>query len=239
MGIKKASKEKLPKTIAIIPDGNRRWAKTNGTSVFSAYSRGAKRFIEFSEWCAEYGIKNIIVWGLSTENVGRPKNELDSLFKVYLNIITDRKIISRLREMKTRLLVVGEKRLLPKYILNDLNKIKNSVHGRIERRIFWLLGYGGKDDLVHAAKAIAAKVAKGEIGTVDEQTFKRHMLSHNVPDIDLIIRTADEFRLSGFMPWQSAYSELYFVKKYWPDFSKNDLEKAIAAYSRRDRTFGV
>jgi tritrans,polycis-undecaprenyl-diphosphate synthase [geranylgeranyl-diphosphate specific] len=230
---------KLPKTIAIIPDGNRRWARKNNESVYRAYDIGAKRFIEFCEWCNGYGIKDIVVWGLSTENVGRPKDELDSLFKVYSKRITSKDVVSKLHKMNYRLIVVGEKKLLPKFLVSDLKKIAGDTKSHNKHRIFWLLGYGGRDDIAFAAKKIALKIKKGRVGKISQEYFRQNMLSSEVPDIDLIIRTANEFRLSGFMPWQSAYSELYIVKKYWPDFTKKDLEKAITAYSMRDRTFGV
>jgi len=228
----------MPYTVAVIPDGNRRWAKNNLLNAGSAYSLGVKKFIDFSEWCYSYGIKNIIVWGLSTENTGRPANEINALFNVYRKAANDKNIIRRLHEKKSRLVIVGDRSLLPKDLSIDLAKIEKDTRKYKERKIFLLLGYGGRQDIMHVAKGIAAATARG-ILPKSESSFKRYLLSKDVLDIDLVIRTSGEQRLSGFMPWQSAYSELYFCKKYWPDFKKGDLDRALSDYAGRERRFGV
>ena len=232
------NKRGMPYTVAVIPDGNRRWAKNNLLNAGSAYSLGVKKFIDFSEWCYSYGVKNIIVWGLSTENTGRPANEINALFNVYRKAANDKNIIRRLHEKKSRLVIVGDRSLLPKDLSIDLAKIEKDTRKYKERKIFLLLGYGGRQDIMHVAKGIAAAATRG-ILPKSESSFKRYLLSKDVPDIDLVIRTSGEQRLSGFMPWQSAYSELYFCKKYWPDFKKEDLDRALSDYAGRERRFGV
>ncbi|MGB9732287.1 MAG: polyprenyl diphosphate synthase [Candidatus Micrarchaeia archaeon] len=230
--------EKVPENIAIIPDGNRRWAKSHRLSFLQGYTKGVKKFIEFSEWCMQYGIRSITVWALSTENVKRPKEEVETLFNIYRRAAKDKSIIKRLHETKTRFVVVGKKTLLPKDLIALLKKVEDGTRKYKDRIIYLLLGYGGREDIIYAANQIAKESRKGKIKKVEDETFKRYMLSKDVPDIDFVIRTSGEERLSGFMPWQAGYAELYFCKKYWPEFEKKDLEKALAEYSRRERRFG-
>ena len=227
-------------TIAIIPDGNRRWARFNLSSVPNAYNLGIKKFLDFCEWCYGYGIDNIIVWGLSTENVGRPKAELDGLFGAYRKLLEDEQTLKRLREREARLILVGVRDLLPANLLKAFEKLERSTRNFKKRRIFALFGYGGKEDIMHVAGEIAKDVRKGRVPShVTEKSFKRYLLSKDVPEIDLVIRTSGEFRLSGFMPWQTTYAELYFANKYWPEFTRKDFEKVISNYMKRERRFGV
>ena len=230
--------EKVPENIAIIPDGNRRWARKHRLSFLQGYSKGVKKFIDFSEWCMSYGIRSITVWALSTENIKRPKEELKALFDIYRKAAKDKNIIKRLHETRTRFVIVGKKSLLPKDLLAMLSKIENATKRYKERIIYMLLGYGGREDILHAASEIAKDASKGKVREINEETFKRYMLSKNVPDVDFVIRASGEERLSGFMPWQAGYAELYFCKKYWPEFDKKDLQKALEEYSRRERRFG-
>ncbi|MGC8478944.1 MAG: polyprenyl diphosphate synthase [Candidatus Micrarchaeia archaeon] len=228
-----------PKVVALIPDGNRRWARKNLLNAKGAYDLGVKKFIEFSEWCYDYGVKDIIVWGLSTENTGRPKEEVEALYDVYRKAAHDKKLIARLEEKQARLVIVGDMKLLPKDLSEDLHKLELRTMDYKARNIYLLLGYGGKEDIMHVADAVAAEIKKGNAIINDEKLFRNYLLSKEVPDIDLVIRTSGEVRLSGFMPWQSAYAEFYFCKKYWPDFTKNDFDSIIEEYSKRERRFGV
>jgi undecaprenyl diphosphate synthase len=230
--------EKVPENIALIPDGNRRWARSHKLSFLRGYNRGVKKFIEFSEWCMQYGVKSITVWALSTENIKRPKQEVETLFNIYRKAASDKNIIKRLHETKTRFVVVGKKTLLPKDLIEKLKKVEEQTKKYKERIIYMLLGYGGRDDILYAVNQIAKESKKGKIREIDYDSFKRYMISKDVPDIDFVIRTSGEERLSGFMPWQAGYAELYFCKKYWPEFEKKDLEKALIEYSKRERRFG-
>jgi undecaprenyl diphosphate synthase len=237
--VKKIEKNGYPKVVAIIPDGNRRWARKNLFTVKNAYNLGVKKFLDFSEWCYNYNVKDIIVWGLSTENTGRPKEEVEALYDVYRKAAHDEKLIKRLDEKQARLIIVGNKKLLPRDLSDDLHKIELHTKKHNSRRIFILLGYGGKEDIMHVAKGVAKDIKRGRKISNDQRTFKNYLLSKDVPDIDLVIRTSGEVRLSGFMPWQSAYSEFYFCKKYWPEFTKKDFDLIIKEYSKRERRFGV
>ncbi len=226
----------VPRTIALIPDGNRRWAKSHAFSIFSGYNLGVKKFIEFSEWCKSYGINSIAVWAFSTENFSRDEKEVRALFNIYKKVANDGKILARLHKNKTCLRIVGNRDLLPKDLLKALQKVEDETKIYKERVINMLIGYGGKDDILHAARALVGKVTRASL--INEELFSKYLLSSALPEIDLIIRTSGEHRLSGITPWQTSYSELYFSKKLWPDFTKKDLHAALLDYNKRQRRFG-
>ena len=205
-------------------------------SIFNGYNVGVKKFIEFSEWCRSYGINSISVWAFSTENFSRDSKEVKALFNIYKRVANDKSILERLHKNGTRLRIVGNKKLLPKDLLTALQKVENETKSYKDRVINMLIGYGGKDDILHAAKALAGKVKRAS--QINEQLFGKYLLTNALPEIDLIIRTSGEQRLSGLMPWQTSYSELYFSKKLWPDFTKKDLHAALVDYNKRQRRFG-
>lgn len=225
-----------PKTLALIPDGNRRWARMHRLSMLSGYGMGVKKFISFSEWCAKYGINTIAVWAFSTENFRRSSVETETLFRIYKKAATDRSIIDRLHRNKTRLRIVGNKSLLPKDLRAAMSKIEAETRKHKDRVINVLIGYGGRDDILQAAKKVVKRAASA--AALNEELFRRYLLSNTIPQIDFVIRTSGEKRLSGFMPWQTEYSELYFTDKLWPDFTEKDLKNALADYGRRKRRFG-
>lgn len=230
----------VPETIALIPDGNRRWASGNKISLLKGYSLGVKKFIDFSEWCKEFGIRNITVWALSTENLSRPKHELNTLFLLYKKAAKDPKILERLNKNSTKFNVIGNKELLPKDVREALEGLSKKTNSNKERVINMLVGYGGKEDILHAAKEYAKSVIKiGKVFTLTDESFKKYLRSYAVPEIDFVIRTSNEERVSGLLPWQISYSELYFSQKHWPEFSKQDLKKALNAYGKRNRRFGT
>ncbi len=226
----------IPRSLALIPDGNRRWARANALSVLDGYNLGVKKFIDFSEWCRGYGINNLTVWALSSENIKRSANEVKALFNIYRRVAKDREVIDRLHHNEIKLNIVSNKSLIPR----DLNALLDGLEKETEENrkgvINMLIGYGGKDDIIFAARKAAELSSVGH--TINPETFRSLLLSSRVPEIDLTIRTSGEQRLSGFMPWQIGYSELYFSNKLWPDFTRRDLYNALAEYDRRDRRFG-
>ncbi len=228
----------IPETIAVVPDGNRRWAKAHRLSFFSGYQLGVQKFIDFSEWCKEFGVKNISVWALSTENLKRPKREVDALFSIYRKFAKDQKLIERLHNNETKFVIVGNRRLLPADLSRSLARIEKDTSAYDTRTINMLLGYGGREDILSAVrKMIASKIRYG--ASVTGQLFKKFLESSVVPDIDFVIRTSGEERLSGLLPWQVGYAELYFSKKLWPDFTRADFKLALGDYERRHRRFGT
>lgn len=225
-----------PKSLALIPDGNRRWARTHRLSMLQGYNLGVKKFIDFSEWCMGYGVRNLTVWALSSENIRRSPNEVRALFSIYRRACTDSKILGRLEGLGIKVNMVINKDILPRDLVASLGSIEKKTEGNSEGVINMLIGYGGKDDLLFGARKFVELVQKGyEVST---EAFRNCLLSYQVPDIDFVIRTSGERRLSGFMPWQLSYAELYFSKKLWPDFTRRDLYYAMAEYSKRERRFG-
>ncbi|MDE1823519.1 MAG: di-trans,poly-cis-decaprenylcistransferase [Candidatus Micrarchaeota archaeon] len=228
--------EFLPETIALIPDGNRRWAHQHKMSVFNGYELGVGKFIDFSRWCMDYGINNVSVWALSPENLKRNRNEVRALFTIYKKVANDRKMLDMIHDNRARVNIIGKSSLLPKDLYKALHQLELETAHYRGRTMNLLIGYGGREDIFHAARNFANDVKKGFGATVER--FKSELLSSAVPDLDLIIRTSGERRLSGFMPWQSYYSELYFSNKLWPDFTKRDLNLALLEYGKRERRFG-
>ncbi len=231
--------KKTPTAVGLIPDGNRRWAMSHKLSFLNGYKLGVEKFIDFATWCNEYGVSNISVWAFSTENFRRSKPERNALFHIYKQVATDEKILSRLHENQTRVNIVGNRSLLPSDLLKALHNVELETKRYTERTINMLIGYGGRDELLQAARRLVNNAIKTGVKSVNEAMFKTCLFSRQIPDIDLVIRTSGEERLSGFMPWQTGYSELYFSKKLWPEFSKRDLQSAFAEYDRRQRRFGA
>src|SRR5271157_796307 len=231
--------KKVPKALALIPDGNRRWALKHSLSFFNGYNLGVKKFIDFADWCKDYGISNITVWAFSTENFKRSGIERDALFNIYRKVATDKDLIARLHDNRTRINIIGNTLLLPKDLADALHRIEVETGAYKDRVINMLIAYGGKDDLLHATREIVKDALHRKVRKIDEALFRSYMFSRGIPDIDLVIRTSGEERLSGFMPLQAGYSELYFSRKLWPDFTRCDLEDALEDYGDRKRRFGI
>lgn len=227
---------RTPRTLALIPDGNRRWAKGHKLMLLDGYNTGVNKFISFSEWCIEYGINNVAVWAFSTENFSRDSHEKKALFRIYKKFAEDSSVLERLRKNKTSIKVIGNTGQLPVDLRKALSKLEDNTKMYKEHVINILIGYGGKNDILHAVKNMLINVKNKAM--INEKMFERYLISSALPAVDLVIRTSGEYRLSGFMPWQTEYSELYFSKKLWPDFTKKDLHKALLDYSKRQRRFG-
>lgn len=228
-----------PKHVALIPDGNRRWARANGLKVLLGHSAGVKKFIDFATWSKEFGVKTVTVWALSTENLtNRPSYELKALFNLYTKAARDRKIINQLIENKARLRIVGDISKLPLKLRQALTDLERTTGKYRELTINMLINYGGREDLIYSVQKIANEARRSKRARINAEYVKEHLRTAALPDVDLILRTSGEMRLSGLLPWQATYSELYFAKKYWPDFSKEDFRKAISTFSRRQRRFG-
>ncbi len=228
-----------PSHIALIPDGNRRWSRTHKLQVLSGHSTGINRFIEFAKWSKEFGIKTVSVWALSTENLtSRPIMELRGLFELYTRAAKDKKMFEMLKENGAKLRIIGDMSMLPKRLKNALEEIEFKTKTYKEITINLLINYGGKEDLLYSMQQASRAIRQNKDAKIDEEFIKEHLRSSSLPDVDLIVRTSGEMRLSGLLPWQGSYSELYFAKKYWPDFTKKDFKKAIETFSKRQRRFG-
>ncbi|MBU1199507.1 MAG: di-trans,poly-cis-decaprenylcistransferase [Nanoarchaeota archaeon] len=229
-----------PIHIAVIPDGNRRFAKSKGKLAWKGHEEGAKVFENFLEWCKEEGIKEITFWAASTENVSRDKQEVDfliGLFDKFCNRYLTDHHKGKIKD-KARIRFIGNLEQLPAELVEKMKKIKEITKDYSDYKLNLLVNYGGRWEIIQAAKSIAREAVAGKINVdnIDSETFQKHLALDSEPD--LIIRTSEQ-RLSGLLPWQGIYSEIIFLKdKFWPEFTKEDLKKCLDEYAERKRRFG-
>lgn len=228
----------LPKHIAIIMDGNRRWAKERGLTTKDGHKAGSKNLERIAKFCNNIGIKYLTVYAFSTENWKRTKEEVSTLM-----FILRANLDSMLRKMdleNIKLRVIGERENIPADIQNKINKLVEKTKNNTGLVLNIAFNYGGRNEIVHASKVIAEKVKNGEIEIEDITTelISDNLYTAGQADPDLLIRTSKELRTSGFLPWQITYSEFYFVEKFWPEFLEDDLIEAIKTYQKRNRRFG-
>ncbi|HOK00579.1 MAG TPA: polyprenyl diphosphate synthase [Candidatus Pacearchaeota archaeon] len=224
-------KEKTINHLGIIIDGNRRWAKKRGLPTFEGHKKGIDKVKKAIEWANKRGIKNLTFFVFSTENWKRSKKEVDYLMKLAEEMIKDYEDTAK--KEKIRIRVIGQKEKLPKSLQKEIEKVENSTKNNKKMTVNFALSYGGRNEIVEVVKKIIEK--KIPLEKINEKTISQNLWT---TDLDLLIRTGKEKRLSNFLLWQSAYSELYFSSKYWPDFTEKDLEKALNDYYSRQRRFG-
>ena len=229
---------KIPKHIAIIMDGNGRWAKKRGLPRTVGHTNGAKALQRTIEACKKFGVKTLTVYAFSTENWSRPKEEVDFLMNLFLGYL--KKQSKKLIENKIRFIVLGDKSRFSSNIQNAMKKLESDTKDFTEFTLNVALNYGGHAEILKATKEIASDVKSGKISIddVDEKMFESHLYTCGQLPPDLIIRTSGEQRLSGFLLWQSSYSEFYFPSVHFPDFDEEQLRLAIQEYSKRDRRYG-
>ncbi|MBL4715532.1 MAG: isoprenyl transferase [Bacteroidia bacterium] len=234
----KIDKNKLPEHIAIIMDGNGRWAKSRNKNRMLGHQEGVRRVREITETCAELGIKYLTVYAFSTENWDRPKFEVNALMQ--LLVVTIGKEIKTLMNNNIRLETIGDTNALPRNCVKELQKAADRTKDNDRMTLILALSYSSRWEIVDAAKRIAEKVRNSEsdINEINEEFFSYNMCTAKYPDPELLIRTSGEYRISNFLLWQIAYAELYFTDKYWPDFKSEDLYEAIVDYQSRERRFG-
>ncbi len=224
----------VPAHLALIPDGNRRWAKSNRMSIINGYQNGIKKFISFGIWAKRMGVKTLSVWALSTENIAnRSAGELAILYALYQKAANDPEIFRILSENNARIRIVGDMSKVPQKVRDALASLERKTARYKEFTINLMIGYGGREDILYGARTAERNNAEP-----DEKSFGSMIRSAEIPDVDMIIRTSGERRLSGFLPWQASYSELWFSRKYWPDFERRDLNRAMRSYASRERRLG-
>ena len=238
--------EALPKTfgpvvplhVAIIMDGNGRWAKARGLPRAIGHQRGAEAARRTVQGAAELGIGYLTLFGFSSENWSRPATEVDDLMQL-LRFYLEREI-EELHRNGIRLSVIGDRQRLSPAIVRLIENAEAMTSANARMRLTMALSYGGRAEIAAAARRIAIDVAAGRIAAdrVDEDLVQRYLFTADMPDPDLVIRTSGEKRFSNFLLWQSAYSELVFVEKHWPEFGKDDLAAAIQEFSGRERRYG-
>lgn len=223
-----------PQHIAIIPDGNRRWGNLRGLTKQEAYARGIDHIGDILKWCKESDVKILSMWGFSTDNFSRDKEEIGGLFELFKTNL--KKIIEDSNEHKKEVKIrfIGRTKLFPSEFQQLMRLIESQTENNKEYQLNLLLAYGGREEIVDAVNELLNEGKK----EVTEQDITDHVYTRGISDPDLIIRTSGEQRLSGLMPWQSVYSEFFFSPKLWPDFSKEDFQEALEEYARRKRRFG-
>ena len=230
--------KQVPNTIAFILDGNGRWAKKRGLARNFGHAKGIETLVKTSENCRDLGIRNIIVYAFSTENWSRPKEEVDYLMKALISSLEKYK--KRLLKYQVRVKVLGERENLSPEILNAINEVEELTKDFTSYTIGICFNYGGRTEIVHAAKTICQNVLdnKMSIDDITIDSFENYLYTSEFGPIDLMIRTSGEQRLSNFLPWQLAYSEFIFTNCYWPDFNKKVLYECIDEFQSRNRRFG-
>jgi len=228
----------IPSHIAIIMDGNGRWAKRRGLPRVAGHRRGVETVREIVEVCAEVGVKYLTLYTFSTENWKRPKDEVSTLMRLLLKSLKER--LDELNKNNIKLTCIGNIESLPdvvqKQLFEDIERTKNNKRMTLNLA----LSYSGRWELLEAVKSISRKAAEGKISpdSITEKTISDHLTTKNMPEPELIIRTSGEFRVSNFLLWQIAYSEFVILDVYWPEFSRSHLYDAIRQYQKRERRFG-
>jgi len=236
--IEKINKDNLPKHLAIIMDGNGRWAKQKGLLRAFGHENGTKSVRLTVETCAKLGIKNLTLYAFSTENWNRPKLEVDTLMKLLISSLKNE--LQTLIDNNIRLNSIGNLEMLPKSAQKELLDVIKKTEKNSRMVLTLALSYGSREEIISAIKKISDKVKNNIISldSIDESIINQHLYTQNLPDVDLLIRTSGEHRISNFLLWQIAYAELYFTDVLWPDFKEDDLHEAIISYQKRERRFG-
>jgi len=238
-----SSGDSKPEHIAIILDGNRRWASERSLNPWMGHKFGADKVKELLGWCLELGVKSITFYAFSTENFQRSSPEVDEIMRIAEEGLREVLGDERIHKNRVRVKVIGRLGLLPSSMQRLIGQVEEATKGYDQHFLNVALAYGGRAEIVDAAKQIAEKVEEGELSAdvIDERVFEGHLYTAHMPkqDPDLIIRTSGEERLSGFLLWQCAYSELCFLDVYWPDFRRIDLLRAVRTYQKRKRRFGL
>ncbi len=234
----KINKDRLPKHVAIIMDGNGRWAKQQGKMRVFGHRKGVKAVREAIEGAAEIGIEFLTLYAFSTENWNRPKYEVDALMSLLLSSLKDE--LKTLQENNIKLKVIGDISKLPNKNQKELQQVIDKTKDNDRMTLVLALSYGSKVEIIDAVKSISEKVKNNDldISEINEELISNNLYTSGMPDVDLLIRTSGETRISNFLLWQIAYAELFFLEKLWPDFDRTDLFNTILDYQNRERRFG-
>jgi undecaprenyl diphosphate synthase len=231
-------KEKLPRHVAVIMDGNGRWAKQRGTARVFGHKNGVKAVREVTEASAELGIEYLTLYAFSTENWSRPKTEVDALMSLLVTTIASE--TKTLMKNNVKLKSIGCKTSLPQKVQDKLDDCMQKTSANTGLTLVLALSYSSRWEIIQAVKQVAADVKNNQINIDDisSEVFSKYLESSEIPDPELLIRTSGEMRISNFLLWQIAYSELYFSEVLWPDFSREHLYEALLDYQKRERRFG-
>ena len=231
-------KNDMPKHLAIIMDGNGRWAEKKGKNRIQGHSHGVRAVQEVVEEAVQLKIEHLTLYAFSTENWSRPQEEIGVLMKLLVSTLKSE--FEKLLKNRIKLNVIGNLHQLPEIVQKELHYVVEKTQNNNEMTLTLALSYGGREELANALKQLAIKVKNNIISPekIDQFIINEHLYTRNLPDVDLLIRTSGEKRISNFLLWQIAYAELYFTKVLWPDFTKKHLHKALTNYQKRERRFG-
>ncbi|MGN1320363.1 MAG: isoprenyl transferase [Acutalibacteraceae bacterium] len=230
---KKTEQRILPTHIAIIMDGNGRWAKKHSLPRTAGHAAGSKNFKDIARYCNKIGLKYLTVYAFSTENWKRPKEEVDNIMKIFREYLEDAK---NFKDENIQVQFIGDRSVLDKDIQRLMKESEDASANATGLHLNIAINYGGRDEIVHAVKQIISNNTSAK--DVTEQTISNNLYTAGQPDPDFIIRPSGEYRLSNYLIWQSAYAEYWFSDILWPDFKPKDLEKAIEEFNQRNRRFG-
>jgi undecaprenyl diphosphate synthase len=236
--LQKIETNNLPRHLAIIMDGNGRWAKQQGFLRAFGHESGTKSVKIIIETCARLGIESLTLYAFSTENWNRPKLEVDTLMKILIKSL--KKELVTLQNNDIKLNTIGNLEKMPKSAQKELLDVIEKTKKNTKMTLTLALSYGSREEIINAVKNISDKVKNNiiSIDSIDDSIINEHLYTQNLPDVDLLIRTSGEHRISNFLLWQIAYAELYFTDVLWPDFKEDDLYEAIISYQKRERRFG-
>jgi undecaprenyl diphosphate synthase len=224
----------IPNHIVLFPDGNRRWAREKGMHTLEGHKKGYENLLDFSNWCKNRGVKVLTAFGFSTENWNRTKEEVNYLMDLLEKCLIDN--LDRYSKDGVRVRVIGQRERLPKSLQEAIVKTEEATKNNSNLFLNLAISYGGKWDILNAVKNIIKEGTEPD--KIDEKIFEDHLSTAGLPMPDFVIRAGGEMRMSNFVLWQAAYSELYFCPKYWPDFTEQDLDQALTEFDQRARRFG-
>ena len=224
----------IPQHIVLFPDGNRRWARQRGINTLEGHKKGYENLLNFCDWCKKRGVKAGTAFGFSTENWNRTKEEVDYLMKLLEDCLINN--LDKYNKDGVKIRVIGQRERLPKSLQKAIETTEKATANNSNFYLNLAISYGGKWDILNAVKKIIE--AKIPVDKIDEKLFESYLSTAGLPAPDFIIRAGGEMRMSNFVLWQAAYSELYFCPKFWPDFTEQDLDVALTEFEKRSRRFG-
>ena len=229
---------RLPNHVAVIMDGNGRWAKRQGLPRIMGHRRGVDALKNLLRCCKDWGIPALTAYAFSTENWGRPLEEVDFLMTLFERVL--RRELDEMLQEDVKIQFVGNLAALPRSLQAEIERSVTKTQNNLGIRFTVATNYGGRQEILDACRAIASQVQQGllELDQIDEALFSRHLYTASVGDPDLLIRTSGEMRISNFLLWQLAYAEFYITETLWPDFDRTEFHRALSAYQKRDRRFG-
>lgn len=232
--------QSVPNHVAMIMDGNRRFAEKLGLNPIEGHALGRDKLEEVLDWCLELGIKIVTVYAFSTENIKRSADELKALLELFMESFRKAGDDKRVHKNKVKIKAIGRVDILPKEVQDAIKYAEERTKEYDNYHLNIAIAYGGREEIVQAVKRIANDVKNGKLSEqlINEETISSYLYTKDLPDPDLILRTSGEERISNFLLWQIAYSELYFADVYWPELRKIDFLRAIRAYQHRRRRFG-